>query len=301
MKKTIESSRKYVNILGINVDSTSKDRVLMRVNKFLSHNSLKSNLKHKFYIVTPNPELVLMAQTSSKLKVALNGADIAIADGIGLSQAAKFLSFRVPENKILRFFVTLYQGLVVGSATLLNKKYLTDNLEVTKGRELFLDLIKYADNKKLKVFFLGGENGEARNAAKRLSENYKNVKIEYFQGPIVDTNAQPVSEVDIKLQEDVVDRINKFTPDFLFVAMKNPKQEIWIHENINKLNVGCAMTVGGTFRYISGMSKLPPKWMESLGLEWVWRLLTEPFRLGRILNAFPIFPIKVWMYKLLKN
>jgi N-acetylglucosaminyldiphosphoundecaprenol N-acetyl-beta-D-mannosaminyltransferase len=58
------------------------------------------------------------------------------------------------------------------------------------------------------------------------------------------------------------------------------------------------MAVGGTFRYIAGMSKLPPKWMENFGLEWVWRLITEPKRFSRIFNAFPIFPLRIFWFKI---
>ena len=168
----------------------------------------------------------------------------------------------------------------------------------SKGREVVLDLIKLADQNNWKVFFLGGEGDEAKLAAEKLKRLYKKIKIESFAGPILNTHAVAVSEVNKRLEKDAVDRIRKFGPRILFVAMKNPKQEIWIHRNISKLNIGGAMAVGGTFRYIAGLSKLPPKWMESLGLEWVWRLITEPYRIKRILNAFPIFPLRVFWYKL---
>jgi N-acetylglucosaminyldiphosphoundecaprenol N-acetyl-beta-D-mannosaminyltransferase len=82
------------------------------------------------------------------------------------------------------------------------------------------------------------------------------------------------------------------------VAFGNPKQEIWLYKNLAKLRVGGAMAVGGTFRYIAGMSKLPPKWMEKIGLEWLWRLFTEPRRLGRVFRAVVVFSIKVSLYKL---
>ena len=91
--------------------------------------------------------------------------------------------------------------------------------------------------------------------------------------------------------------INKFMPHLLFVAFNNPKQEIWIRRNLPKLKVKGAMAVGGTFRYNAGLSELPPNWMESLGLEWAWRLITEPYRLKRIVNAVVVFPYKVFLYK----
>lgn len=251
MKESDKSVRKYVNILGINVDSTTKEQVLTRVNNFLSHNT-------KFYIVTPNPELVLMAQSNNELKKALNVADISIPDGVGL-------------------------------------KLSDSSLNIIKGRELFTNLISLADTKALKVFFLGGMGHEASVAASKLLQKHKKVKIETFSGPLLDKNLAPVTEVDRKLQEDAIDRINKFSPDFLFVAMANPRQEIWIYRNISKLKIKGAMTVGGTFRYIAGISKLPPKWMSSLGLEWLWRLVNEPYRFVRVLNALIVFPIKVWI------
>jgi N-acetylglucosaminyldiphosphoundecaprenol N-acetyl-beta-D-mannosaminyltransferase len=104
--------------------------------------------------------------------------------------------------------------------------------------------------------------------------------------------------MDRKLESDVVDRTNSFAPHLLFVAFGNPKQEIWIHKNLSKLNIGSAMAVGGTLCYIAGLVALPPKWMESLGLEWLWRLIHEPKRIKRIWNAVVVFPIKVFQSKL---
>ena len=77
-----------------------------------------------------------------------------------------------------------------------------------------------------------------------------------------------------------------------------PKQEKWIYKNVKKLDVKGIIAVGGTFDYVFGKASLPPKWMEEAGLEWLWRLLHEPKRVFRILNAVVIFPLKVWRSKL---
>lgn len=275
-KKSSKTVRKQVNILDIMVDSTSLSSVLTAVEEKVSHSQ-------KFYITTPNPELVLASTKNLELKKALNNADFSIPDGIGLAQAAKFLSFKRNDP-----ISTFFQGVFVGLATLFNKKYLTSHLEVIRGRELFLELVKLAQKNKWKVFFLGGLDNEAKLAAEKLRINNLKLKIETAGGPQVTT----------KLSFDILKRINSFNPDLLFVAFGNPKQEIWIHKNISKLNIGGAMAVGGTFRYLSGLSKLPPKWMENIGIEWVWRLFTEPFRFRRIFNAFPTFPLRVWFYKM---
>ncbi|MFI5240885.1 MAG: WecB/TagA/CpsF family glycosyltransferase [Microgenomates group bacterium] len=290
-QSTTISSRKVGNILGISVLSTSKEQVLTWVKDFISHNK-------QFYIVTPNPELVLMAQKDNELKIAMNSADISTPDGIGLAQAHKFLSLKAPKNLLLRFIVTLFQGIGVGISTFVNKNWLTRDLHILKGRELFNELIVFADKSGLKVFLLGGKGNEAQRAKEKLEKTYKKVRIESLAGPILNNKAEPVTEVDRKIHFDAINKINNFKPDFLFVAMQNPKQEKWIYKNINSLDIKGAMAVGGTFNYVSGVSKLPPKLMENLGLEWVWRLVTEPSRLGRILNAWPIFPIKVWYTKL---
>jgi N-acetylglucosaminyldiphosphoundecaprenol N-acetyl-beta-D-mannosaminyltransferase len=254
VKNRVEKGQNIGQILGINVISTSNDQLLARVRHHLTHNV-------HFYIVTPNPELVLMAQENKLLKEALNSSEFPVPDGIGIKFASMFLFGKT--------------------------------LDILPGRELFNDLIKLADRNKWKVFFLGGENGEAEVAAGVLGARYKSIKILADSGPRLDKNAEPVTDFDKKSQKDAFDKINKFIPDLLFVAFGNPKQEIWIHKNIGKLRVGGAMCVGGTFRYVAGLSKLPPKWMEKLGLEWLWRVITEPKRIGRIWNAVIVFPWKV--------
>lgn len=256
IKRAREKGRKNGQILGINIISTSAAEVLTRVKKNLSHNV-------HFFIVTPNSELVLMAQKNQALKSALNSSEFPIPDGIGLSYASKYLTGK--------------------------------GIPIIHGRKLMMDLIRLADKNHWKVFLFGGESGEAFVAAEKLSQEYKNLKIVGEQGPKLDKNAEPVTEVDRKYMKDAIDSINKFAPDLLFVAFGNPKQEIWIHKNIDHLRIGGAMCVGGTLRYIAGMSKLPPRWIEKLELEWLWRLITEPKRIARIWNAVVVFSFVIFL------
>ncbi|MCX6703936.1 MAG: WecB/TagA/CpsF family glycosyltransferase [Candidatus Woesebacteria bacterium] len=258
MKKNIKNiqkkGRQIGQILGINVNSTSTSLVLARVEDFISDNT-------KFYIVTPNPEIILMAQKDKKLKNAMNGTELAIPDGVGLKLA-------IPD------------------------------LPIIKGRELFSELITLAVKKNWKVFLLGGLDNEAELAAKRFRIHDSRFKIQTFRGPKLDNSAEPVSGVDRRLQKEAIGKINKFSPQLLFVAFGNPKQEIWVHEYYSKLNIGGAMAVGGAFRYAAGLTKFPPKWMARWGLEWLWRLITEPQRVGRIFRAVIVFPVKVFLFKI---
>ena len=258
-KNVQEKAHKQAKILGIKMDSTLVSRVLARVRWFISYNK-------KFYIVTPNPELVLMAQKDDDLKKALNASKLSIPDGVGLNFASRLLN-----------------GI---------------DLNIIPGRKLFENLIKLANKMGWRVFFLGGRGDEAEKAAYKLRLNYKKIKIESFRGPVLDNEAEPVSEVNRLILFDAIVKINDFKPHLLFVAFGNPKQEKWIRKNFGRLKIGGAMAVGGTFRYIAGMSSLPPKWMETLGLEWFYRLITEPKRIKRIVNAVIIFPWKVFLYKI---
>lgn len=290
VKSRAKKSRKYVNILGINVLGTSKRRLLTDIVDFITHSK-------KFYIVTPNPELVLASTKNKDLKEALNGSDFPIPDGIGLSQAAKYLSLPIPGNILFKVIVGFFQGLWVGATTFINKDWLANPLTLIKGRVLFTDLVELADKKDWKIFFFGGEDDEATRTANELRVRHPSLKVQTFGGPMLNSNAVPVGEENKKLENEAIEKINKFEPKLLFVAFGNPRQEIWIHKNLSKLKIAGAMTVGGTFRYIAGMSKLPPRWMEKAGMEWVWRLVTEPYRFGRILNAFPIFPLRIFWFK----
>ena len=82
-------------------------------------------------------------------------------------------------------------------------------------------------------------------------------------------------------QPEIVARINAAKPDILFVALGNPKQELWMGRNAAKLDVGAMIGIGGTFNFLAGRVKRAPRWMQKSGLEWVYRIVQEPGRLWR--------------------
>jgi len=288
---TPETKRKYGKILNTGLNSTSKGKVLAFVRDSISRG-------YKFWISTPNPEIVLAAQQDKELNRALENSDLAIPDGIGLAQAARFLSLPTPKNFFIRLPVLLLQGIEVGSATFFKREWLTSSLKIIKGRELFIELIKLASNKGWKVFLLGGKPGYAKSAGLNLRKSFKTVRIAYAQGPQINVNGVPDSLEDMEIQKEAVAQINEYMPQLLFVAFgaAKPKQEKWIYKNLPKLKIGGAMGVGGTLDYIAGQASLPPKWAEG-NLEWLWRLYSQPWRLGRIFRALIIFPWKVFLSK----
>ena len=270
-------------------NSNSKDRVLPLV-----RNRLNSN-KH-FIILSANPEIILLALKDPQLSSILLSSDILINDGVGLSIANDFLNKKTFKNKLLAFFIYKAQFIAEEIATLFS----TDK-RVLKGRDLFMDLIQLGNKLNWKVFLLGGEKDEALKTEEKLSASFKKIKIMHDSGPILNVLGQPISKAQEDIEKEVINKINSFEPDILFVAFGAPKQECWINSNSKKINSKGIMAVGGTYNYIAGNMRLPMSFFEKANLEWLWRLITEPKRIVRIINAVIIFPLKVILYKLNQN
>lgn len=259
----MKTGPKHGNILGIRLDSTNRDRLLKEIQLKLENNE-------RFYIVTPNPEIVLLATKDWLLKKTILRATFSVPDGIGLKFAYKFLH--------------------------------NENVKVIKGRELFLDILKIANNMSLRVYFVGGRNNETELAINKLKTEFPKIIFKtYHKFPNYNHNGQPATEADRNLHKKVIGGIKLFEPHLIFVGMTPPKQEKWIFRNIYKMKASSsAMAIGGTFRYVAGLSRIPPKWVSGIGLEWLWRLILEPYRIVRIYKATIVFPVKILIAKFFK-
>jgi N-acetylglucosaminyldiphosphoundecaprenol N-acetyl-beta-D-mannosaminyltransferase len=143
-------------------------------------------------------------------------------------------------------------------------------------------------DKKFKVYLLGAEDGVAKNLAEL-----------YVESNIVGYSCASSS---LESEHDVIDQINLTGADILFVAFGAPTQEMWINRNIHKLEtVKIGMGVGGAFDFLTGKAKRSPLVFRKVGLEWLWRLIREPKRLMRIINATVVFPWYVLKEKLRWN
>jgi N-acetylglucosaminyldiphosphoundecaprenol N-acetyl-beta-D-mannosaminyltransferase len=131
-----------------------------------------------------------------------------------------------------------------------------------------------------RIFLLGAAEGVAAQAALILRERYPQANIvgAYAGSP------RPEDEADIAA------RIRSSQADVLLVAYGAPKQDKWIARNIEQTDVAVAMGIGGSLDFIVGAQKRAPQWMQRAGLEWLYRLLREPWRWRRQL-ALPKF---VW-------
>ena len=155
----------------------------------------------------------------------------------------------------------------------------------------FLDgLAALAENFGFSLYLLGGEQNVAKKAAEELQRRYPKLNI------VGASSGNPDSKFDNETRKLLINK----KIDILAVAYGSPKQEKWIARNLRLLNVKVAIGVGGAFDFISGNKRRAPVWMQTVGLEWVFRLLNEPRRVKRQL-ALPYFAYLVIRERLVKR
>lgn len=209
---------------------------------------------------TPNSEIVQCCVENNELYDVINSADLVIPDGIGVVYASKILKTPVKQK--------------------------VPGCEVAEG------LIEYASKSGDGVFLFGGgkatEEKEAVGvtAKKRLEEKYPGINI-------VGTRDGYFKPED---NEEIVKEINDSGAAILFVCLGAPKQEKWIYENRGKLNVRFAAGLGGTLDVFAGNVKRAPKIFLKTNLEWLYRLLCMPSRIGRMMKI-PKFLIETAIHK----
>jgi N-acetylglucosaminyldiphosphoundecaprenol N-acetyl-beta-D-mannosaminyltransferase len=123
-------------------------------------------------------------------------------------------------------------------------------------------------------FFYGGAPGVADRLAERLRARCPGLAV-------VGTYTPPFRQLTAAEDDDVVCRIDAAEPDIVWVGMSTPKQEHWMHAHINRLSAPVLIGVGAAFDFLAGLKRQAPRWMQRSGLEWTFRLLTEPRRLWR--------------------
>ncbi len=154
--------------------------------------------------------------------------------------------------------------------------------ERVTGIDMMERILEYCNRSKSSIFIFGGKPGVAETAVQNIEDKFSNIKIK----GVLD------GYYDEKDELKILDRINEEKPDVLFVALGAPKQEKWIEKHQKFLNVKVAMGVGGAVDVYAGVAKRAPLIMRKLGLEWLYRLVKEPSRFGRML-VLPKFLLKV--------
>ncbi len=141
------------------------------------------------------------------------------------------------------------------------------------GSDMVPRLAAAAATEGASIFFLGGEEGNAAVAADRLADTYPGLVVAGVHEP-------PRASLDDIDDDDIIERLEESGADVLLVALGHPKQDKWIARNRKRLPVSVAIGVGCTFDLIAGRRSRAPRWMRRSGLEWLFRLVHEPRRLG---------------------
>ena len=130
-------------------------------------------------------------------------------------------------------------------------------------------LCKLSEEKKYKIFMYGAKEETIKKAKENLEIKFPNIQI------VGTINGYE------KDNDKIISSINKSNADIVFVALGSPKQEYWITDNMDKVSAKIFQGVGGSFDVFSGNIKRAPKWMQKIGLEWLYRLIKEPKRIFR--------------------
>jgi len=201
-------------------------------------------------IVTVNLDFVAISRRDPDFRDTLNAAELAVADGMPLVWASRLGDDPVPCR--------------------------------LTGVELVDECCRVAAETGTSVFLLGAAPGIADNAADKLRARFPGLRIAGVYAP-------PFGPLTADENERILGRIKAAQPDFLFVALGAPQQDVWIRANRDRLDVPVAMGVGCVLDLLAGKVSRAPAWMQRTGLEWLFRLGQEPARLWRryILDDIP--------------
>lgn len=224
-----------------------------------------------------------LANAVSRLRDALGSGRMLQVSTVNLD----FLVRAQRDPEVMRIFRRTDLNLADGAPVVWLSRLLGTALPGrVAGADLIPELLRELSSSGARVFLLGGENGVAEMAAERIAQLYPGVVVAGTYEP----PRTSIAEMD---NADILRRITESQAQVLLVALGHPKQERWIDMHREQLPVSAAIGVGCVLDLIAGRSERAPKWMQAVGLEWFYRMVSEPRRLvGRyVLDAAWLVPI----------
>lgn len=203
-------------------------------------------------VITVNLDFLSIARRDAMFRDTINQADLAVADGMPLVWLSRLRGQRLSTR--------------------------------ITGVDLVHGCCRIAARDHRSVFLLGAGPGIAEAAARRMEELYPGLRIAGVCSP-------PFGPLPPAEDLAIVDQVRRAAPDFLFVALGAPRQDLWIHAHRDRLAVPVAMGVGCVLDLLAGAVQRAPGWMQQTGLEWSYRLVQEPGRLWRryLVDDAPFF------------
>lgn len=273
-------------VLGLPVDVLTKGQALEKI-----QNWIKSTDDNKLkQVITAYSEFYVNALRDKEFARILSKANMVTADGRSVLAAVEYKrkTQNFKTDKTQNIVNCLLEGLKVGGRILKN-----DLGDTVTGVWLFEEICKVAETRGWKVFVLGGWGNVNERASRMLLERFPKLKLASDAGERVVGAVAGENEMILK-------KINSFKPDILFVQYRPIQQEKWIDRNKKFLKVKVAVGIGGTLDEFVGDLKQAPHWMQSMGLKWLWRLLIQPKRWKRMIDAVIVFPWLVFRESLKK-
>ncbi len=194
------------------------------------------------YIAVSNAFDVILSQKDGKLRDAVNNSSLSVPDGISLVLAVKAYGYN-----------------------LRNRVY---------GPDLLLNFLKATKDKGYSHFFYGTTNETLEKLVVSLKKQFPRLKVS-------GTYPSFFRELTVEDKERIAKIINDSTIDVLWVGIGCPRQELWMHDFKDRLEVPVMVGVGAAFDFLSGIKPQAPRWIRDNGLEWLFRLIAEPRRLWR--------------------
>lgn len=228
------------DVLGVGFDNVTKAEAVERALALI-------DAREGRYVVTPNPEIVMLARENPALKEALAGADIVLPDGAGIIKGAAILGRPMKEK--------------------------------VPGIDFACGVMARLAERGGSVYLFGAKPGVAEAAAETLRTK--------FPGLVISGTSDGYFSDD----GPIIEKIKDAAPDFLLVCLGAPKQELWMAKMSGKLPVGLMVGLGGSLDVFAGTVKRAPEAWQKLDLEWLYRLLKEPRRIGRMMKL-PLFVIE---------
>lgn len=192
-------------------------------------------------ICVSNVHMCMETYDSPAFAKVVNSADMVIPDGKPIALALKLLGY--PEAQQVR------------------------------GADITLSLCELAANKGLVIGLYGGTEQALVDFEIFLRESYPMIRIGCAISP-------PFRELTVQEDRAMIDQINQAGVQILFVGLGCPKQERWMAEHKEKMNA-VMLGVGAVFDFLSGNKKEAPRWVQAIGMEWFFRLCSEPRRLWK--------------------
>lgn len=211
-------------------------------------------------INTINPHSYCVAKKDNVFWQALLQSDVLLPDGSGILWAAAIL-----RHKRIRKIA---------------------------GADMHEHLLKQLQTKAGKCFYLGASSDTLARIKCRLEEEFPSIQADFYSPPFK-------AEFSAKENEHMIQIINAFSPEVLFVGMTAPKQEKWVFRHASALQVPVLCSIGAVFDFYAGTKKRSGAFWQKMGLEWLPRFIREPRRMwNRIFVSIPVFMWDILRYKL---